>query len=218
MSRPGSLALLSLIGACASDPTGAVADAGYLPPQGQEAALCNIAPFDFGGAPSSSAACPARPPAPPAPCQPGTSCQYVSSYGQLVNQVVAYCGPGNTYVTRSGVCRPACYPPTEVAIVLGGAACDTREAHACPLAQPGMTRYDRLTAALEALADGCGLPAPGTGSSVQVWFDGGCVRQLAVRTREPAPGVHDCLAQKLRSLRLDCVADFPCAGFARTLD
>jgi hypothetical protein len=217
--RLWGLALLSLIGACASDPPAGTADAGYVSPQGYEAELCSIEPFGDGGAPSSSAACPATPPSPPAPCQPGTSCQYVRTTGQRVDQLIAYCGPANTYVLQSSVCRPLCYPPgVEGAVDVGGAACDTREVHRCPPARPGMTRYDRLTAALEALADDCGLPGPGTGVSVMAWLDGGCVRQLALWNHATAQTVRLCLAQKLRTLRLDCVAEFPCASFGRTLD
>jgi hypothetical protein len=217
--RLRGLALLSLIGACASDPAGGATDSGYVPPQGYEAELCSIVPFDDGGAPSSSAACPATPPSPPAPCQPGTSCQYVRSTGRSVYQIIAYCGPANSYVLRSSVCHPACYPSAvEGAVDVGGAACDTREAHRCPPARPGMTRYDRLTAALEVLAGDCGLPAPGSGATAGFWFDGGCVRQLAVWNHETADTVRDCLVQKLRTLRLDCVADFTCAIVSRTLD
>jgi hypothetical protein len=53
---------------------------------------------------------------------------------------------------------------------------------------------------------------------VQAWFDGGCVRQLAVWHHETAVTVRDCLAQKLRTLRLDWAADFPCASVSWTLD
>jgi hypothetical protein len=89
--------------------------------------------------------------------------------------------------------------------------------HLCP-ARPGMTRYDRLTAALEALAGDCGLPAPGSGATVMAWFHGGCVRQVAVWNHETAQTVRNCLAQKLRTLRLDCAADFTCASVSRARD
>ena len=192
----------------------------YSPPGGALADLCAIVPYDLGAGPPTATSCPGNPPEPGTACQPGTTCQYVQDYGQQVNQRISFCGPVGTYVSRGSVCRASCSPPDPATTDLAGgaAACAQRPIHDCPPAMPGMTRYDRLAAALDVLAVECGLPGHGTGASVNFWFEGECASRLLVRHREPLAAVDDCLAQKLRSVRLSCVERFTCASVGRQLD
>jgi hypothetical protein len=230
------LAQIVLTGACAQDTARGETRAGDAAPEGPSLpadgaphspdvvlaappAICTIVPIEPDAGDVSQQACPPTPPAPPAPCQPGITCQYVRSSEVLVDQIIATCGPANTYVLRSSVCQPYCpaFDPSTAAAV-EGAACGERRVHECGPAMPGMTGYDRLAAAVEALADGCGLPSHGSGAGVRVWFEGDCARGVEAQHREPIGAVRDCLAQKLSAIRISCVQGFPCAGISRALD
>ena len=176
---------------------------------------CAIVPFDGQLATSS---CPLMPPNPPEPCPTGTTCQYITEASGSLEQTIAHCAAGS-WVLRGSVCEPYCGSPSASATAVNGAACSERSLQVCPAAMPGMTRYDQLVKLVDEIATACALPSPGSGGGVRVWFEGGCATQVvATRGYQDLEAVRDCLADKLRAVRLPCAQEFACASVSRALD
>jgi hypothetical protein len=176
---------------------------------------CAIVAFDGQLAAPS---CPLTVPGPPGPCPTGTTCQYITEASGSTWQTIAYC-PAGRWALRGSVCEPYCGTPSDSATAVNGTACGERPLQACPTAMPGMTRYDHLVMSLEEIATACALPSPGSGGGVRVWFEGGCATRVeATRSGQPLDGVRDCLADKLRIVRVPCAQEFACASVSHALD
>ena len=148
------------------------------------------------------------------------TCAIVPFDGQLAPFSCPLMPPNPPEPCHTGTCAPYCGTPSEsAAAVTAGTACSERPLQTCATAMPGMTRYDQLVSSVEEIATACGLPSPGSGGGVRVWFEGGCATRVeAVRGYQPLADVRDCLVEKLRTVRLPCAQEFPCASVSHALD